>query len=115
ELPVGRGPAVALELQAPAPAGPGRDERVSELEPGDEAPADLPSAVLDRSAVYGRHEPARGEPAEPHQRPALAVFETRMEHAGLQVGGRVGEQVLAAAVHPPGRELARDEQLGGLE
>src|SRR6267142_2668676 len=73
EFPVRRGPAVAFQEQAPPPPGSRHDERVGQLEPGDEAPADLPAAVLHRSAVQRRHQPPRGEPAEPHQRPGLAV------------------------------------------
>src|SRR5881398_648541 len=60
EFSVRRGPAVALELHAPPPPGSREEERVGQLEPGDEAPADLPAAVLHRSPVQRRHEPAGG-------------------------------------------------------
>src|SRR5438309_11436375 len=90
EFSVRRGPAVALELHAPPPPGSREEERVGQLEPGDEAPADLPATVLHRSPVQRRHEPPAAEPAEPHERPGLAVFAAGVQPTGRPIGRPMG-------------------------
>src|SRR5207249_12226352 len=68
-----------------------------------------------RLGVQTRYEAASGEAAEAEQRTGLAVFQTTVQHAGLQIRRRVRENVGPTAVHSPARRFVGHEELDRLE
>src|SRR2546426_1141208 len=75
----------------------------------------LSDRLLRRLGVERGDEPAAAQPAEPHDARRQPILEARVQQSGLQVGGLVPDEVLAAPVRPEAAEIERAEQLERLE